>query len=156
PDATRCYQYLRQVLGDKACILIHHDAKNRGKRTKKGSKVSSDDYSGTKRWIDFAQHRLHLTEDNGVRNLQKGKSQLAPDRDEPWKLMIDSDGKMCLYDEAKIAHDTLERARRNIPRFNKLLSKRERDEALAKELGVSDRQVRNLRRTAQKAEPKLA
>jgi len=149
PDATTCYQYLRQVLGEKACILIHHDGKNRGK-THKG-KSSSDDYSGTKRWIDFAQHQLHLTQDSstdGMRILQQGKSQLAPDRDDPWKLMIDSDGRMCLYDEAKIAYDTLERAKRNIPGFEKLRSGRERDKALAKELGMSDRSVRTLRQRA--------
>jgi AAA domain len=73
-DATLCYKYLSQVLGEKACILIHHDGKNRGK-THKG-KSSSDDYSGTKRWIDFAQHQLHLTQDSstdGMRILQQGE-----------------------------------------------------------------------------------
>jgi hypothetical protein len=162
PDATRCYQYLSQVLHQKACILIHHDGKNKGKHSDTASKASSDDYSGTKRWIDFAQHQLHLMPHKtteAMRILQQGKSQLAPDRDEPWKLMIDSDGKMCLYDEARIARATLEKAtekaRRTIPGFDKLKG-RKRDEALAIAIDKSDRHVRTLRKKARKAEPKLA
>lgn len=163
PDATRCYQYLSQVLREKACILIHHDGKKRGKHGDTASEASSDDYSGTKRWIDFAQRQLHLMKHNsidGVRILKQGKSQLAADRDEPWKLMIDSDGKICLYDEAQIAHDTLskamKKARQEIPGFDKLKG-RKRDEALGKVIDKSDRHVRTLRKKAKrKAEPKLA
>jgi len=149
PDATRCYQYLRQVLGEKACILIHHDNKK------------DEDYSGTKRWIDFAQHQLHLkppTPGSIMRTLKQGKSQLAADRDEPWKLMIDSDGKICLYDEAQIARARLKKAmklaRRDIPGFNKLKG-RKRDKALGEVIGKSDRHVRTLRKKARLKEPKL-
>jgi hypothetical protein len=162
PDATRCYQYLSQVLREKACILIHHDGKNSRKQTDKGT-ASSDAYSGTKRWIDFAQHQLHLLPHKtteALRILQQGKSQLAPDRNKPWKLMIDSDGKMCLYDEARIARAKLEKAeeeaRRATPGFDKL-SQRDQDIALAEELEITDRSVRTLRKKAKrKAEPKLA
>jgi len=155
-DATLCYKYLSQVVGEKACILIHHDAKNKGKSKADDSNGASDAYSGTKRWIDFAQHQLHLsqTSKENLRILTQGKSQLAPDLDQPWKLMIDVDGKICLYDEARLAHDKLNKARLKIPGFNKL-SRRQKDLALAEKLDITDRQVRKLRQKAEKTQPQL-
>ncbi|MEE8115092.1 MAG: AAA family ATPase [Nitrososphaerales archaeon] len=100
--ATIAHQIFKRIMGNTPYILIHHDRQEIIGPSGFARKASNDDASGTRRWLDFSQHQLHLYKKNEtIRFLEQGKSQVAADRDDPWKFYISEVGKAELYDEHK-------------------------------------------------------
>ena len=98
--ATKTHQILRQIMGSRPYILIHHDRQALIDSDGLFRAPSDDDASGSKRWQDLSQHQLHFYKINHlVRHLKQGKSQLAAPQDEPWRLYVTESGKAELYEE---------------------------------------------------------
>ncbi len=110
--ATQTHQVLRQLMGVRPYILIHHDRQAIVGSDGLFRAPADDDASGVARWRDLSQHQLHFFKVNHVvRHLRQGKSQLAAPRDEPWRLYLTDTGKAELYDE-HVAHNFEEKIQR--------------------------------------------